>query len=38
MHEPAWEIFIRSYLSGKPFADEENPLQIHIDRHLSGLT
>jgi N-ethylmaleimide reductase len=36
MPEPAWEVFIRRYLNGQPFAEGANRLQIHIDRHFSG--
>ena len=36
MHETAWEVFVRRYLAGQPFANRANRLQIQFDRHFWG--
>jgi len=34
MHETAWEVFIRRYRAGKPFANKANRLHIRTKRQF----
>jgi len=36
MHETAWEVFVRRYLAGWPFADQVNRIHSQTNRHFLG--